>query len=80
MTKKPRWWRCIANVHTRDANGENDQILPVVLNTDEKCLLSSAIEDINEKLRSTLVAQGAAYFVEAECRCIILDKNPKTTH
>lgn len=80
MTKKPRWWRCIANVHVRDEHGENDRVLPIVLHTDEKCLLSSAIDDINTKLRSTLLAQGAVYFVEAECRCIILDKDPKATH
>ena len=73
MTKKERWWRCVATVYGVLASGE-EVAVPIVMDSQEKALIGELIDDINEKIKAALRQENMVTFNSAECRCIILNK------
>jgi hypothetical protein len=74
MTKKERWWRCVATVYGVLASGE-EVAVPIVMDSQEKALIGELIDDINEKIKTALRQENMVTFNRAECRCIIINKD-----
>lgn len=76
MTTKERWWRCVTTVYGELANGDAVEI-PIAMDSDEKSLMSDIVDDINKAVASIILDKKIVVFIRAECRCIILDRQPK---
>jgi len=78
MTKSERWWRCVATVYGANESGD-EMVQTIVMDSESKVLLNQIIDDSNEKLRGQMLEFGMVKFSHVDCRCVILNEDPKLT-